>query len=293
MSSKKDSQNFYDIGCRAKNLFLYDVAIKYLEQTAALGNVEALIELGDIFCGAGSSDDLHKLEEIIQSDNSKALKFYRQAAEKNYAPAFNRLALMNLNECNVEETYKYFQLAVETYKEKLDSGFNAFTLKTLAKTYEDLYFVVPDKRKSKKLLQKFLEYYKLAFGMFKNLANEGNMEAFFELGEMYRIGNFMEKSHSNAIKMFENAAKLGSTDDKICAYINIAFICKSEENYNQFIDYIKKAAELGDFFAMRQLWEIFERGEFVSKNLSESEKWLKKSEEIQSEFLKALKREDI
>lgn len=293
MNLKKDFCNFYDIGYRAKNLFLYDVAIKYFEQAAALGNVEAMIELGDIFCGAGSSDDLHKPEEIIQSDNSRALKFYRQAAEKNYAPAFNRLALMNLNECNVEATYKYFQLVVEAYEKKLDSGFNAFTLKTLAKAYEDLYFVEPDKRKSKKLLQKFLEYYKLAFGMFENLADEGNIEAFFELGEMYRVGNFMEKSYSNAIKMFENAAKLGSTDDKIRAYINIAFICKSEENYNQFIDYIKKAAELGDFFAMRHLWKIFERAEFVEQNLSESDKWLKKAEEIQSEFLSSLKQEEF
>jgi hypothetical protein len=293
MNLKKDFRNFYDVGYRAKNLFLYDVAIKYLEQAAALGNVESMIELGDIFCGSGVFEDLHKPEEIIQSDNSKALKFYSKAAEKNYATAFNRLALMNLNECNVEETYKYFQLAIETYKEKLDSGFNAFTLKTLAKAYEDLYFVEPDKRKSKKLLQKFLEYYRLAFGMLENLAGEGNIEAFFELGEMYRVGNFMEKSYFNAIKKFEDAAKLGSTDDKIRAYINIAFICKSKENYNQFIGYIKKAAELGDFFAMRQLWKIFERAEFVEQNLSESDKWLKKSEEIQSEFLKALKREDI
>lgn len=151
MSSKKNSLNFYEIGCRAKNLFLYYVAIKYLEQSAALGNVEAMIKLGDIFYGAGSAEDLHKPKEIIQSDNSKALKYYSQAAEKNYAPAFYRLALMHLNECNVEETYKYFQLAVEAYKIKLDSSFDAFTLRALAKAYEDLCLVERDKRKSKKL----------------------------------------------------------------------------------------------------------------------------------------------
>mgnify|MGYP002624494497 CR=1 FL=1 len=289
MSSKKNSLNFYEIGCRAKNLFLYDVAIKYLEQSAALGNVEAMIKLGDIFYGAGSAEDLHKPKEIIQSDNSKALKFYSQAAEKNYAPAFNRLALMSLNECNVEETYKYFQLAVDAYHEKLNSNFDVFTLNDLAKAYEDLYFVEPDKRKSKKLLQKFLEYYKLAFGMLEHLADEGNIEAFFELGEMYRVGNGVAKSHSTAIKMFENAAKLGTTDDKIRAYINIAFICKSDENYNQFIDYIKKAAALGDFFAMRQLWKYYLTG----KNFTAAEHWLKKSEEIQSEFVTALKREEF
>ena len=288
MSSKKNSLNFYEIGCRAKNLFLYDVAIKYLEQSAALGNVEAMIKLGDIFYGAGSAEDLHKPKEIIQSDNSKALKYYSQAAEKNYAPAFYRLALMHLNECNVEETYKYFQLAVEAYKIKLDSSFDAFTLRALAKAYEDLCLVERDKRKSKKWLQKFFEYYKLAFEMLKILADEGNIEAFFELGEMYRVGNVVEKSHSNAIKMFKNAAKLGSTGDKIRAYINIAFICKSEENYNQFIDYIKKAAELGDFWAMRQLWKYYLTGE----NLTAAEHWLKKSEEIQTEFLTVLKREE-
>ena len=287
MNSKKNSLNFY--GCRAKNLFLYNVAIKYLEQAAALGNVEAMIELGDIFYGAGSSDDLHKPEEMIQSDNSKALKFYSQAAEKNYIPAFRRLALMNLNECNVEETYKYFQFVVEVYKQELDSSFDAFTLKELAGAYEDLYFVERDKRKSKNLLYKFLEYYRLAFGMLEHLADEGNIEAFFELGEMYRVGNFVEKSYSNAIKMFENAAKLGSTDDKIRAYINIAFICKSEENYNQFVDYLKKSAELGDFYAMRQLWKYYLTGE----NLTVAEYWLKKSEGIQAEFLSSLKQEEF
>ena len=155
MNTMKNSKNFYEIGCRAKNLFLYDVAIKYLEQSAALGNVEALIELGDIFYGTGSAEDLHKPEEIIPSDNSKALKFYSQAAEKNYAPALNRLALMNLNECNVEETYKYFQLAVEAYKEKLDSDFDAFTLKALAKAYEDLHFVEPKKENQKNCCKNF------------------------------------------------------------------------------------------------------------------------------------------
>ena len=289
MSSKKDFRNSYDIGCRAKNLFLYDVAIKNLEQAAALGNVDAMIELGDIFHSAGSSDDLHKPEEIIQSDNLNALKFYRQAAEKNYAPAFNRLALMSLNECNVEETYKYFQLAVEAYHEKLNSSFNAFTLKELAKACEDLHFIEPDKRKSKKLLQKFLEYYRLAFGMLEHLADEGNIEAFFELGEVYRVGNGVAKSHSTAIKMFENAAKLGTKNIKIRAYINIAFIYESDKNYNQFIDYIKKAATLGDFFAMRQLWEYYLTGE----NFTAAENWLKKSEEIQAEFLTALKREEF
>ncbi len=288
MSSKKDFRNSYDIGYRAKNLFLYDVAIKYLKQAAALGNVEAMIKLGDIFYDAGIAKDLHKPEEIIPSDNSKALKFYSQAAEKNYALAFNRLALIHFNECNVEETYKYFQLAVEAYTEKLDSNFDAFTLKELAKACEDLYFVEPDKRNSKKLLQKFLEYYRLAFGMLKLLANEGNIEAFFELGEMYRVGNGVAKSHSTAIKMFENAAKLGTTDDKIRAYINIAFIYESDKNYNQFIDYIKKAAALGDFFAMRQLWKYY-----ADKDLTAAEHWLKKSEEIQSEFLTALKREEF
>ena len=294
MNTMENLKNFYEIGCRAKNLFLYDVAVKYLEQSAALGNVEAMIELGDIFYyGAGSSDDLLKPEEIIPRDTSRALKFYSQAAEKNYAPAFYSLALMNLNGCNIVETYKYFQLDVEAYKEKLDSSFDAFTLKALAKAYEDLHFVERDKRKSKKLLQKFLEYYKLAFGMLEHLADEGDIDAFFELGEMYRVGNGTEKSYSNAIKMFENAAKLGSTDDKIRAYINIAFIHKSDKNYKKFIDYLKKAAELGDFWAMRQLWKIYERGEFVEQNLSESDKWLKKSEEIQSEFLLSLKQEEF
>ncbi len=65
-----------------KIFFIYYVAIKYLEQSAALGEVEAMIELGDIFYGAGSAEDLHNPEEIIQSDNSRALKFYSQAAEK-------------------------------------------------------------------------------------------------------------------------------------------------------------------------------------------------------------------
>ena len=287
MNSKKNSLNFY--GCRAKNLFLYNVAIKYLKQAAALGNVEAMIELGDIFYGAGSSDDLHKPEEIIQSDNSKALKFYSQAADKNYPPAFYRLALMNFNECNVEETYKSFQFVVEVCKQELDLSFDAFTLKELAGAYEDLYFVERDKRKSKNLLYKFLEYYRLAFGMLEHLADEGNIEAFFELGEMYRVGNFVEKSYSNAIKMFENAAKLGSTDDKVRAYINIAFICKSEENYNQFVDYLKKSAELGDFYAMRQLWKYYLTGE----NLTVAEYWLKKSEGIQAEFLSSLKQEEF
>ena len=273
----------YEVGCRAKNLFLYDVAIKYLEQSAALGNVESLIELGDIFYNAGSSDDLRNPEEIIQRDSSKALKFYEQAAEKKYPSAFNRLALMHLDEGNVEETYKYFQLTVDAYQEKLNSSFDAFTLKALAKAYEDLHFVERDKIKSKKLLQKFLEYYRLAFGMLTRLASDGDIAAFFELGEMYRVGDGVERSNSTALRMFEYAAIHGFKDTKIRAYINMAFIYKSDKNSNKFTGYLKKAAAHGDFFAMRHLWKYY-----ADKNLAESERWLKKSEEIQSEFLTTL-----
>lgn len=37
---------------------------------------------------------------------------------------------------------------------------------------------------------------------------------------------------------------------------------------NVDIDYLKKAAELGDFCAMRQLWKYY-----ADKNLAESERW--------------------
>lgn len=279
----------HEVGCRAKNLFLYDVAIKYLEHSAALGNVESLeslIELGDIFYNAGNFDDLHKPEEIIQRDKSKALKFYAQAAEQNYPSAFNRLALMHFNEGNVEETYKYFQLAVEAYEEKLDSSFDAFTLKELAKAYEDLHFVESDKRKSKKWSQKFSEYYRLSFDMLTRLASDGYIAAFFELGEMYRVGEGVEESHSDALKMFEYAAIHGFKDTKIRAYINMAFIYKSDKNYNKFIGYLKKAAACGDFLAMRQLWKYY-----ADKDITAAEHWLKKSEKVQSEFLSSLLQE--
>ena len=32
-------RHIYEIACRTKNIFLSDVAIKYFEQSAALGNV--------------------------------------------------------------------------------------------------------------------------------------------------------------------------------------------------------------------------------------------------------------
>lgn len=294
MNNKKDLQNFYDIGCRAKNLFLYDVAVKYLSKASELGNADAMYLLGNIYSGNDETSyrygHLEKEDERIKiNDNEQFFKWYKSAADNGCKKAFIEVALHYLDKDNLEfnkrAAKKWFNLAISWNQSDAEKG-DPVAMLAIAKAYSHYNFNktlryggVPNKDSLSNKWQKF------AFATFKRHADEGDAEAMIELGIMFYYGTGVTKNYAESVRWLKRAAESDDDKIKIRAYRKLAEIIKSKDDS---IAFYKKAAQQGDFISMRILWKYY-----ADKNLAESERWLKKSEEIQAEFLSSLKQEEF
>ncbi len=286
-------KNFLKLAVKAKNLFLYDVAIKYLEQAAELGNSEAMYLLGDIFANDYYYfGHLFKDDEQIKTDDVQALKWYKRAADNGLGKAFIEVAVLSLNEeqYNSKQAEKFFKAAITTYKSLSGNG-NIFAMKTLAEIYEKYYFAESLNTGYERKNSRIGTCYKMAFSALKKLADRGNIEAKFQISDMVRCGKGTDENIEQSIAILKSVAEIAkNSDDKITAYRKIAEIILSEyETKTSAINFYKQAAALGDFISMRELWKIYELGKVVKKNLSESQKWLKKSEELQKKFFEEIR----
>ena len=272
-----------ELGMKAKKLSLHDVAKKYFEKAAELGNAEAMYFLGN---------------EL--GDSEQALKWYKQAADKGYKKAFIEIALLYLEVDNLEhnkrEADKWFKFAISSNKLSAENG-DPYAMLAIANAYDIYnsrkslnYGGLGDKNSSAN------KWYKFAFATFKRLANGGNTEAMFEVSKLLHFGNGTAGNDKESIRWLKKAAEVDDVQVKIRAYKEIADILKFNETSifadksssgDKAVTFYKKAAELGDFDSMRELWEHYKE----QKNLTEAEKWLKKSEELQAKFLEALPQE--
>ena len=286
MNNTEKSQRLYEIGLQATNIYLYDVAIEYLTKAAQLGNADAMYLLGNIYDEVKYYYDygLHKEDErIISNDDEQIFKWYKRAADKGCKKAFIEVALRYLDEDNLEynkrAANKWFKMAIwnQSAAEKGDpvamlAIAEAYSRYNFNKTLR--YGGLPDKDSLSD------KWHKFAFATFKRRADEGDAEAMIELGIMFYYGTGVTKNYAESVRLLKSAAESDDDKIKIRAYRKLADIIKSNS-----ISFYKKAAQLGDFISMRILWNHYKTGKGVEKNLAEAEHWLKKSEEIQTEFL--------
>lgn len=307
MNTMENSKKFYDIGCQAKDLFLHDVAIKYLSKASELGNADAMYLLGNIYSGNDETSyrygHLEKEDERIKiNDNEQFFKWYRSAADNGCKKAFIEVALHYLDKDNLEfnkrAAKKWFNLAISWNQSDAEKG-DPVAMLAIAKAYSHYNFNKtrryggnPDKNSLSNKWQKF------AFATFKRHADEGDAEAMIELGIMFYYGTGVTENYAESVRLLKRAAESDDDKIKIRAYRKLAEIIKANadsiafykniKSNDDFIAFYKKAAQLGDFISMRILWKYYS-----DKNLAESERWLKKSEEIQAEFLSFLKQEEL
>lgn len=297
-------KNFLDLAVKAKNLFLYDVAIKYLEQAVELKNSEAMYLLGDIYYeGNIYIEKLLKPEEIVPTtDYAKAFDFYKKSADDGYSPAFNMLGLMYFlgigTEVNITESKKYFQRAIDSEKIASEKG-DAFAIESLGNIYENYRAVCAfngDNDEAENFQELSVMSYEGAFHLLKEMAFSENVtqsdsdKAILHIADLYRFGNGVAMSDKDSVLFLVMLSNVCEDDEtKILAYKKIAAIYEMSKDYEKQVEYLEQSAALGDFISMRKLWKIYELGEVVEKKLSESQKWLKKSEELQKKFLEEIR----
>lgn len=298
MNKTEKAQKLYELGSQAADIYLYDTAIKYLTQAADLGNADAMFSLGKIYeigkygHGAHLCKEDERLKFVEFVDDEKIFNCYKRAAEKGCKVAFIAVALLYLDEDNLEYNKraadKWLKLAISWNQPAAEKG-DPCAMLAIAGAYAQfnfnktiIYGGLPGKDSLAEKWQKF------AFTTFKKFADEGgDIEAMFELSRMFFFGTGTTKNIRESVRYLEILTQVDDEKIKARAYHELGRIFESSDATKSFHFY-KEAAQLGDFTAMRILWYSYKNGKGVRKNLTEAERWLKKSEEIQAAFLATL-----
>lgn len=226
-------------------------AIRLFTQAANNNITRAQYALGEMY---------DKGDGVIQS-YSEAIKWYRMAAENGYkfsgdshaVRAGIRLNVMYSNGVGVEKDEKYadkwLQIIYENGKgESLMSA-------------GDYYFYLHEPPKAK-----------IGLKLYEVAAEQGNIEAFNKLGEIYKDGRGgVSQDYEEAIKWYSKSARLHNVE----AQQKLGDIYKEgrhgvPQNYKEALKWYQLAANQGDAFALDSLGIMYEDGKGVPKNLKEA-----------------------
>ncbi len=105
-------------------------------------------------------------------------------------------------------------------------------------------------------------------------AEQGDVDAQYELGHAYATGNDVKRDHSKAIKWYATAAKAGHLKALYALGSLFQYGWKGiPPNYREAANWFKQAAELGHVKAQWQLSLLYENGRGVRKSVVEAYKW--------------------
>jgi tetratricopeptide (TPR) repeat protein len=105
--------------------------------------------------------------------------------------------------------------------------------------------------------------YDSALEYFTKAAELGNVDAHYQLGNMYMKGEVVEKDEEKAAYHFEKAAMSGHPE----ARHNLACYEAINGNIERAVKHLIIAANLGDEDSMKALWEEFEDGNITKEDL--------------------------
>ena len=196
-------------------------AMEYYQNSADLGNVEALSVIGDFYyIGEG---------EIPQS-YEKAFEYYSEAAALDYNMAAVKLARMYYyglgTEQNVEKAFEIFY-TVANRSEKFVYRFNSVAKYFLAKMYENGEGVEKD-------LNEAYKWYLMA-AAFKNRPREGSHNvspAMYKAAEMTLLGIGCNQNSDKALEYYKSTydGAIGVTHYRYDAATKVEFMYKLGES---------------------------------------------------------------
>ena len=259
--------------------------IYYLKKAAALGQDDALLDLGYYYYKKGKYDDaldcfaqcelevvglywaIATICETQKADYKNALFYYQMAMEMDFPDAIERMAEAYLgDELGLERDEK---TALKLFKRAAKLG-NAAAQYNLGMAYACGYYgVTADKDKAiywlKKsahgenpmaCLQMGLYYfytvqtesaYKKAFDLFTDAYNFGEDQAIINIGLCYLQGKGVERNPKEAVKCFKEAAKTANSG---IAYYNLGICYENgfgvRKDYKKAIEAYKNATENGE-----------------------------------------------
>ena len=119
--------------------------------------------------------------------------------------------------------------------------------------------------------------YQEAARIFKDYAEQGNADAQYNLGLMYKKGQGVAQDYRQAAKWYQKAAEQGDVDAQFnlgLMYVNGQGVA---QDYRQAAKWWQKAAEQGYAEAQGNLGLMYYNGQGVKKNIKTSKKWFEKA----------------
>ncbi len=195
-------------------------------------------------CGSSTEELMTMADSCYNVENyEEAFKFYKKAANKDYAKACNALGRMYYYGYGVEENTEE---AIKMLKKSVDLGDTiAYTL--LGGVYENID------------INKALDYYKKG-------ASLKNASAMISLADLYYEGKYVQQNLSKSIEWYEKAADLN--DGR--AQFKVAYMYHMGEGYDKnmqkAIEWYEKAAKNGEVSSYYNMGRIYYWGLGVKKN---------------------------
>ncbi|MGD8566540.1 MAG: tetratricopeptide repeat protein [Gammaproteobacteria bacterium] len=105
------------------------------------------------------------------------------------------------------------------------------------------------------------------------LAENGNVEAQYDIGTMYERGNGVAKSMEKAFEWYMKSAKQGN--DKAAYKVGLSYLHGKgvSKDYDKAMEWLKKAADKNNVRAFYFIGSMYEKGHGVSKNLDTALRW--------------------
>lgn len=190
---------------------------------------------------------------------AEALKWYRKAAERGYAPAQRNLAIMydTGRGCaeNDAEALKWYRKAAEQGDACAQSNLGVF--------YRLGSIVAKDDYE--------------AFKWTRKAAEQGHAVAQASLGVMFADGKGVAKDEYEAVAWYRKAAAQGN----VTGINNLGFMYNNgrgvQKDEYEAVKWYRKAADMGSAVAQFNLANMYENGTGVAQNIQEAIKWYKKS----------------
>lgn len=196
-----------------------DKGINYLKKAAKQGLTEAEYMLGEMYWTG--------VEDLIDQNVKKAIELFEKTANKGNAHAMYKLGLAYGNGNGVavdkQKARNYYRMAAEKGDVNAQIQYG-YILET-----EDFNM-------------------KEALKWYQKSADQGNMIAQYNLGQMYRSGNGVEVDYEKALKYYKKAADQGYADAMNCLGFMYEKGLGVNSNINTAYQWYQAAADAGNVY---------------------------------------------
>lgn len=223
-----------------KDVPVQETPLQKMTRLAESGNTSAQLSLGYMYLYGTDG---------VQSDYTKAFKYYEMAAAQNDKIALNNLGSLYFNGIGTKVDYlKAAQLFAQAAKQGSDDA---------AVNLAFIYLSGDSKNKNLDEAVKLLQ----------QAANAGNNTAKFMLGYVYYKGFHMPQDYYKAVSLIKEAAAIKFDEAQYMLAMMYANGQGIAQNYGNSVKYLRAASSQGNVDAMMVLANILAEGTMYPRDL--------------------------